>query len=78
MIEIYKNIIQTAAPILNSPFMFRENMHNIHNYQILLNDIRKMLRYDLETISYRSSLLWVNLPQGYRSQKSLECLQKKV
>lgn len=78
MIEIYRNITQTAAPILNSPFMFRENMHNIHNYQILLNDIRKMVRYDLETISYRSSLLWVNLPQGYRSQKSLECLQKKV
>ena len=39
MIEIYKNISQAAPSIMNSPFVFRENTHNVRNYQILSNNI---------------------------------------
>ena len=53
MIEIYKIINQIAPPIMNSLFVFRENMHNVRNYQILSSNTRKTVRYSFETISYR-------------------------
>ena len=71
MIELYKIIHQIAPPIMNSLFVFRENTHNIRNYQILSNNVRKTVRYGLETILYRSPFLWANLPQEYKLQKSL-------
>ena len=52
MIELSKVIHQIAPPIMNSLFVFRENTHNIPNYQILSNNVRKTVRYGLETILY--------------------------
>ena len=70
MIELYKIKHQIAPPIMNSRFVFRENTHNIRNYQILSNNVRKTVRYGSETIFYRSPFLWANLPQEYKSQIS--------
>ena len=78
MIELYKIIHQIAPPIMNSLFVFRENTHNIRNYQILSNNVRKTVRYGLETILYRSPFLWANLPQEYKSQKSLNAFKRKI
>ena len=78
MIELYKIIHQIAPPIMNSLFVFRENTHNIRNYQILSNNVRKTVRYGLETILYRSPFLWANLPQEYKSQKSLSAFKRKI
>ena len=41
MIELYKIIHQITPPIMNSLFVFRENTHNIRNFQILSNNVRK-------------------------------------
>ena len=67
MIELYKIIHQIAPPIMNSLFVFRENTHNIRNYQILSNNVRKTVRYGLETKLYKSLLFLANLPQEYKS-----------
>ena len=77
MIESYKIIHQIALPIMNSLFVFFENAHNIPNYQIPSNNVRKAVRYGLE-ILYRSPFLWANLPQGYKSQKSLSAFKRKI
>ena len=50
MIEIYKIVNQITPLIMNSLFAFRENVHNIRNYQIISNNIRKTVRYGLETV----------------------------
>ena len=52
MIELSKIIHQIAPLIMNSHFVFRENTQNIPNYQILSNNVRKTVRYGLETILY--------------------------
>ena len=78
MIELYKIIHQIAPPIMNSLFVFRENTHNIRNYQILSNNVRKTVRYGLETIFCRSHFLWANLPQAYKLQKSLSAFKRKM
>ena len=53
-----------------------ENAPNIRNYQILSTNVRKTVRYGLQIISYRSPLLWENLPQWYNSKKSLSIFRK--
>ena len=78
LIELYKITHQIAPPIMNSLFVFHENMHNIRNHQILSKDIRKTVRYDLETILYRSPFLWANLPQVYKLQKSISAFKRKI
>ena len=78
MIELYKIIHQIALPILNLLFVFRDNTHNIRNCQILLNNVKKTDRYGLETILYRSTFVWANLPQEYKSQKSQSAFKRKI
>ena len=38
MIELYKITHQIVPPIMNSLFVFHENLHNIRNFQILSNN----------------------------------------
>ena len=52
-------------------FLFRENSHNIRNFQIVSNESKKTARYGLETVKYRTPLLWANLPEKYKTATSL-------
>ena len=78
IIELYKTIHQIVPLIINSLFVCLENTHNIRNYQILSNNVRKTVRYGLETIWYRSTFLWANLPQECKSQESLSAFKRKI
>ena len=46
--------------------------------QILSNNLRQTVRCDLETVSYRSPFFWANLPQEWKSQKSLSGFKRKI
>ena len=41
MIEVVKIINGYAPPIMGNFFIFRENTHNLRNFQITLNENRK-------------------------------------
>ena len=41
MTEVYKIINGYAPPIIDNFFMFRENTHNLRNFQIILNKNKK-------------------------------------
>ena len=71
MIEVFKIINGYAPAIIDNCFIFRENTRNLRNFQIILNENKKTLRYGLETISYRIPLLWPNLPDEYKLANSL-------
>ena len=58
MSKFYKMINGYTPPIMDNFFVFRENKHNLRNFQILLNKNKKAGRYGAETISYRTPLLW--------------------
>ena len=49
-------------------FIFRENIHNIRNFQIIANENKNTMRYGLETICYRTPYLWASLPEEYKHQ----------
>ena len=58
MIEVYKIINGYAPPIMDNFFIFRENTHNLRNFQIILNKNIKQLdmawrQYPIENLSSR-------------------------
>ena len=59
-------------------FLFRENTHNIWNFQIISNESKKSIRYGLETVKYRTPLIWANLPEKYKTTTSLNSFKTKI
>ena len=52
-------------------FLVRENTHNIRNFP------KRRIRYGIETIKYRTPLLWANLPEKYKTAASLNSFKTK-
>ena len=63
MEQVFKIINGFAPPIMEDFFLFRENTHSIRNFQIISNESKKTVRYDLETVKYRALLPRPNLPE---------------
>ena len=59
-------------------FLYRENTHSLRNFQIILNENKKTARYGSKTISYRTPLLWANLPAEYKLADSLSEFESKI
>ena len=60
-------------------FLFCENAHNIRNFQIISNESKKSIRWHgLETVKYRTSLLWANLPEKCKTGTPLNSFRTKV
>ena len=62
---------------MNSFLLFRENVRNTRNFQMLSNSTKKAVRYGLETVSHRPPFVWANLLQDYKSQTYFMPLNKK-
>ena len=77
MIEVLKIINGFVPPIMEGFFLFRENTHNIRNFQII-SESKKSVRYGFETVKYRTPLLWVNLPEKYKTATSLNSFKTKI
>ena len=78
MTELFKIINGYVPPIMDNFFIFRENTHNLRNFQIILNENKKTVRYGSETISYRTPLLWANLPEEYKLANSLSEFKSEI
>ena len=70
MTEVFKMINGYAPPILANFFIFRENTHNFRNFQIILNENKKVVRYGSDTTSYRTHLPWTNLQEEHYADLS--------
>ena len=77
MTEVYKIIKGEAPAIMKNLFIFRENIHNIRNFQIIANENKNTMRYGLETIYYRTRYLWASLPEEYKNLNSVGKFKEK-
>ena len=50
MTEVYKIVKEEAPAIMKDLFIFRENIHDIRNFQIIANEKKNTVRYGLETL----------------------------
>ena len=78
MTEMYKIINHLAPPIMSSLFEIRENTHSTRYFQVLSNESRRTINYDLETICYRAPFLWANLLPEYKLATSLNISKRKI
>ena len=78
MVEVFKIINGFAPPIIEDFFLFCENTHDIQNFQIISNESKKTIRYGLETVIYRTPLLWATLPEKYKAATSLNSFKIKI
>ena len=78
MVEVFKMINDFAPPIMEDFFLFHKNTHNIRNFEMISNESKKTVRYGLETAKHRALLLWVNLPEKYKTAASLNSFKTKT
>ena len=78
MTEIYKIVNGVAPRIMNSLFEFRSNEYNIRNFQVLSTDLRRTVKYGIETMTYRAPSYWAKLPSEYKLADSLTEFNVKV
>ena len=71
MTEIYKIVNGIAPLIINSLFTFRLNQHNLRNFQELSTERRNIDNYCLETVTYKTPIVWAKLPSEYKLAGSL-------
>ena len=74
IVEVFKIINAFARPIMKDFFLFRENTHSIQSFQAISNDTKKTVRYALETVKYKTQLLWANIREKYKTATSLNNL----
>ena len=75
--EVYKIIEGDAPAIMKSLVIFRQNIHNIRNFQVLANENKNRKRYDSQTIYFRTVYLCGNFPEKYKHQNSVRKFKEK-
>ena len=78
MSVVYKIVKGEASAIMKNLFIFRENIHNIRNFEIIANENKNTVRYGLETICYRTPYFWASLPEEYKNLNSIGKFTEKI
>ena len=59
MTQVYETVKGKPPLIVKNLFLFRENIGNIRDFQIIFNENKNTARYGLETICYKGPFLLV-------------------
>ena len=78
MIEIYKIVNNICPPIMKTLFNFRQNNHNIRNFQEIENNRVRTVQYGLETVLYRGPQLWSLLPIDIKSSNNIDTFKIRI
>ena len=78
MIEVYKYLNGLSPDIMSDIFKLRENTNNLRNFHIFKSQNPRTKKFDLDSIAYRASQLWKNVPEEIRNSTSLPMFKKKI
>ena len=59
MTQVYETVKGKPSLIVKNLFLFREDIGNIRNFQIIVNENKNTARYGLGTICYKAPSLFV-------------------
>ena len=62
---------------MSDVFKLRENIYNLGNFHIFESQNPRTEKFGLDSIAYRTSLLWKNVPEEIRNSTSLPMFKKK-
>ena len=78
MIEVYKHLNGLSPDIMSDMFKLRENTYNLRSFRIFKSQNPRTKKFGLDTIAYRASQLWKNVPEEIRNSTSLPMFKKKI
>ena len=78
MIEVYKYLNGLSPDIVNDLFKLRENTYNLRNFHIVESKNPRIKKFGLDSIAYRASQLWKNVPEEIRNSTSLPVFKEKI
>ena len=78
LIEVYKYLNGFSPDIMNEIFILRENRYNLRNFHLFETDNPQTVRFGLDSIAYRASQLWQQLPLSIRESRSLALFKEKI
>ena len=74
MIEVYKYVNGLSPDI----FKLRENTYNPRSFHIFESQNPRKKKFGLDSIAYRASQLWKNVPEEIRNSTSLPMFNKEI
>ena len=78
MIEVYKYLNDLSPDLMSDTFKLRENTYNLRNFHKFESQNPRTKKFGLDSIVYRASQLWKNVPAEIRNSTSLPMLRKKI
>ena len=76
MTEVYKYLNGLSPDIMSDIFNLRENTYNLRNVHIFESQNPRTKKFGLDSIAYRASQLWKNVPEEIRNSTSLPVSEK--
>ena len=78
MIDVYKYLNGLSPDIMSDIFKLRENAYNLRNFLIFESQNSRTKKLSLDSIVYRASQLWKNVPEEIRDSTSLPVFKEKI
>ena len=78
LIEIYKYLNGLYPDIMNTIFKLRQNTYNLLNFHAFESQNPRTKKFCLESITYRASQLWKNVPEEIRNSASLLIFKQSI
>ena len=78
MTEVYKYLNGLSPDIMSDIFKIRENTCNLRNFHIFRSQNPRTKKCGLDSVAYRASQLWKNVPEEFRNSTSFPVFKEKI
>ena len=78
MIEVYKYQNVLSPDIMSDIFKLRENAYSLRNFHIFDSQNPRTKTFGLDSIAYRASQLWKNVPEEIRNLTPFPMFKNKL
>ena len=76
--EVYKYLNGLSPDIMNTIFKLRQNTYNLRNFHAFESQNPRTKKFGLDSIAYRASQLWKNVPEEIRNSASLLIFKESI
>ena len=76
--EVYKFLNGLSPPIMNEVFQTNDNPYDLRNPRILASKHKSTIKYGINTIAFRGSQIWQNIPSEIRNSESLSLFKSNI
>ena len=76
--EVYKFLNGVSPPIMNEVFQTNVCPYDLRNPRILASKHKSTIKYGINTIAFRGSQIWQNIPLEIRNSESLSLFKSNI